>query len=144
MRHLLLFAASLLVADDRNIDFDKATDFEKFRTYSLRRGVINARGPDLDSPIVNCRVDAAIRAQFAAKAMEEGSPPDLVVTWHLGAANKREVQSWPRGRYGMGTGHSRYNYTQGTLVIDMTDAATNQLVWRGIYRDDESSPAKVA
>ena len=143
MRLLMLLATSLLLADDRNIDFDKELNFTTFRTYSLRKGVIKAQGPDLDSSIVKGRIDAAIRAQFAAKGMEEGERPDLIVTWHLGAANKREVQSWSNGR-GWGTHHTSYNYTQGTLVIDMTSRATGQLAWRGIYRDDESSAAKVS
>lgn len=144
MRLLFMLVGTLLLADDRNIDFDKEANFTSFRTYSLRKGTINARGPELDSPILKRRIDAAIRSQFAFKGMEDGARPDLIITWRLGAANKRQVQSWPTGRRGFGTRHTTYNFTEGTLVIDMVEAATKQLVWRGIYRDDEDNAAKIS
>ncbi len=141
---LLALSASSLSADDRNIDFDKQVDFTRFRTYSLRRGNITAKGPDLNTSIVKNRIDAAIRSQFSAKAFEESTRPDLIVNWSLGAVNKRQVQSWPTGRFGRGTRYSSYRFTEGTLVLDFIDQSTKQLVWRGIYRDDESNSGKLS
>lgn len=136
--------AGLLWADDRNVDFDKDADFAKYRTYALRGGKNTTQSPDLNSSIVNKRIDEALRTQFAAKGMEEGQRPDLLVTWRFGAANKRQVQSWPAGRYGWGRSYSTYDFTEGTLVVDLTDRVSKELVWRGVYRDDESNAKSIA
>ena len=37
-----------------------------------------------------------------------------------------------------------YRFTEGTLVVDMLRREGRALVWRGIYRDDEKKPAKLA
>lgn len=137
-------SAGLMWADERNVDFDKETDFSKYRTYSLRGGKNTSKDPELNSPIVNKRIEEALRAQFAAKGMEEGQRPDLLVSWRFGAANKRQVQSWPAGRRGWGRQYSSYSFTEGTLVVDLTDRVTKELVWRGVYRDDESNAKNIA
>ena len=36
------------------------------------------------------------------------------------------------------------DFTEGTLVIDVTRADTRELVWRGVYHDSEPDPSKVA
>jgi hypothetical protein len=139
-----VMSVGLLWADDRNVDFDRDADFTKYRTYALRGGRNTTKSPDLNSPIVNKRIEEALRTQFAAKGMEEGQRPDLLVTWRFGSANKRQVQSWPAGRRGWGRTYSSYTFTEGTLVVDLTDRETKELVWRGIYRDDESNAKNIA
>ena len=36
-----------------------------------------------------------------------------------------------------------YTYTEGTLIIDMIDARTNQLVWRGSVAGTVDNPANL-
>jgi len=44
---------------------------------------------------------------------------------------------------GMGTAQTRVNtYVEGTMVIDLFDAKTKKLVWRGIGTDSVSSDPK--
>jgi len=48
---------------------------------------------------------------------------------------------WPswywlqRWRWGFGPDIWTYNYTQGCVMVDIIDAKTNQLVWRGVAMD---------
>ena len=62
--------------------------------------------------------------------------PDLEVVYHVGAQDKIQVTDWGYrySDYYWGYGGRQidvYQYTEGTLVIDLVDAATDNLVWRG-------------
>ena len=64
------------------------------------------------------------------------STPDLLVAYHLGIKDKIDVSSWGYG-YGRWGGWGGGNldvrqYKEGTMIIDLVDASTRELVWRGI------------
>jgi hypothetical protein len=67
----------------------------------------------------------------------------------LGIDQKIDVQDWgysyPRYPYGgwYGGQVDVYQYNEGTLIVDIVDAKTNQLVWRGTATktiDESASP----
>jgi hypothetical protein len=141
---LTVLAASAW-ADQRTIDADPATDFSAFRTFSLREGKLAARAPELNSPLTRKKIDEGIRAALSGHGLSEvPAQPDLLVQWRFGAADKREIQTWAVGRWGRGRRVSAYNYTEGTLIVDLYERSGRELVWRGIYRDDESHPDRIA
>ena len=134
-----------LLADNRDVDHDPQADFSKFKTFTLREGNINAKAPDLNSPLVRKKIDEAIRTQLASKGLHEvQNQPDLVVTYRLGSAQRREVETYPVGPWGRRRRIERYKFTEGTLVVDMTTREPRDLVWRGVYRDDEHNPSKIS
>lgn len=139
---LLLLVPGL--ASDKHVDFDQSVDFSRYRTYSLKRGTNTARPPELNNAIVSGKIDNSIRQQLNTKNLEESKRPDLFIEWHFGAATKKQVFSWPTGRYGLGTHRTTSFSTEGTLVIDFVDAATKELIWRGVNRDDKSKPAELS
>lgn len=133
-----------LFADEKDIDFDQQSDFSKFQTFTIRQGQITAKSPELNSPLVRKKIEDSIRAQLIAKGLHEANRPDLVVNFRFGAANKRQVESFPAGRWGRGRRLETFRFTEGTLVVNLMDTEGRELVWRGIYRDDESSAAKIS
>ena len=66
------------------------------------------------------------------------------MAFRLGSADKREVESWPVGRWGRGTRYAVNRFSEGTLVVDLLKRPGRELVWRGIYRDDESNASKIS
>jgi len=107
------------------------------------KGRISAKDPELKTDLVEQRIADAIRQQLLAKGLTEAKPADLVVHFHLGAANKNQVTSYPAGWYGMGTRRVVTHYKEGTLIIDLNDRLAKAMVWHGIYRDDESKASKI-
>ena len=73
----------------------------------------------------------------------EARNPDLIVTYPAGAQNHVASDLGPRGvgydgYYGGYYGDELYDYQAGSLLIDVIDAHTNQLVWRSVaVADDE-------
>ena len=76
---------------------------------------------------------------------------DLIATYTAGARTKQELQStWDGGYWGPGFddwywGGAGYGdvwieeYREGTLVIDLIDASTKKLVWRGIAKAENKN-----
>jgi hypothetical protein len=98
------------------------------------------------SPMMHERVQAAVRARIVAAGLEEvRSNPELWVTYHTDSQQEVEMNTTSFG-YGYGAGWtwdsyyawgpttattSVYTYTRGTLIVDLWDAKTNKLIFRG-------------
>jgi Domain of unknown function (DUF4136) len=141
---LTLLVALGAFAQKVTVEFDPAVDFSKFRTFAIRDGQLNSKNPALNSELVKKRIEAAIERDLTAKGLVVSSErPDLNMRYHFGSARKVEAEAYPAGWRGWGTRVVRVPYTEGTLVIDLRDANTRSLVWRGIAREDKSDAAKI-
>ena len=138
-------------------DYDKDVDFSKFTTYSFHGW---AKDSDkLLTPFDKERLETAFKAQFDSrnlKFMKEGG--ELVVALYIVTEQKTEQVANTTnmggyyggyggygGYYGYGPGWgwgapmgnsmttiSQVDYTVGTLVVDVFDAANKKLIWEGV------------
>ena len=141
-------------------DFDQQLDFTQFKTFqwvpSKDSGASSQTSGLIETRIMNAVVD-----QLTKKGMTQvTSDPDVFVVYHVGTQDKVDVTDYGYsyggygryggvygGAYGAGTGGiSTYNYTEGTLIIDLFDASTKQLAWRGSgtgVLDENPSPEQL-
>jgi hypothetical protein len=139
---LLAFAVS---ADDHSVDFDPGADFSQIKTFALgRQRTINSNKPELNDELVKKKLDLAVRTELTKKGLLEvpAQDCDMVVRYHLGSVNKTETTVWI-GRWG-GTHRATEHFTEGTLILNLVRRDTKELLWRGVYRDDEKRPAKLS
>jgi uncharacterized protein DUF4136 len=118
-----------------------ATDFSAYRTYTWANPPPE---PSLERPrtgrdLMDWRIRTIIENQLAAKGYDEVSSgqADLVITYHLDLhdAHTDSVQDYiayreSGGDEGMQEAYV-YGYQTGTFIIEVIDAATRRLVWRG-------------
>ena len=142
----LLALPAFAFAQDVKIDYDKAYNFAPVKTYSIRIGT--AWGNDLSQRRVLEEFDQTIAAKGWRK-VDEGGQPDIHVILHGASQTKHDVNTFYSGmggygyRYGgmggMATASTTVTeYTVGTLVVDMFDAKTKNLVFRGTAEDEIS------
>jgi len=126
------------------VEFDQAADFARYKTFAIRDGVLNSKNPALNSELIKKQIDRDIERYLTARGLEM-SPgrADLNVRYRFGSARKAELERYPAGWRGLGTRVVRVPYTEGTLVIDLRDAGTRSLVWRGIATEEKSDGAKI-
>lgn len=130
----LVLMGTMALAQNITYDFDRGTDFARFRSFAWVRGTV------LNDGINHSRVVNAVNAQLAAKGLtrvEAGAQPDLLVAYH--ATFDRDLQingfatGWGPYRF---PGRSGVVYTEeiltGTLAVDIVNAATKTIVWRGL------------
>ena len=75
-------------------------------------------------------VQTAVDRRLAAKGFEKRASPDLLVHVHASITEEIFIAGWERRGEGCENCTPEV-YDAGTLVIDLLDARTNRLVWRG-------------
>lgn len=117
---------------------ERGANLAAHRTYGwaaveeLRTG-----DPRLDNnEIFHQRVQEAVDRAMAARGYEQGAPPDLLLHYHASVTQRIDVSQLDQRYGGCEAGDCGPRvYDRGTLVIDLVDARTNRLLWRGWAED---------
>jgi hypothetical protein len=121
---------------------DHTANFMSYRTYSWGPADALPTGdPRLDKdPFFKDQFQGAVEKQLALKglALITSGNPDLLVHYHANISEKLDVSGidLPKA-YCIGEGCQAdvALYDAGTLVLDIVDAKTNKLIWRGWAQD---------
>jgi hypothetical protein len=133
-----LLAPALASADDSDVSFDASVDFRALRTFAIVQGHLTTDKPEIDNRLFRQRLEDSIRATLLEKGLTEvAERPDVSVSWYF---HDTDVSAVERGT---GRGPNPVLYTQGTLVIDLNNAS-NSLLWRGTWRDQERNGPKLS
>ena len=120
---------------------ERGLDFAQYRSYDWGPADALPTGdPRLDKdPFFHDHMQGAVEKQLASKGFERvttGSP-DLLIHYHTSIDERIDVGQVDREAGSCAEpycGGLAY-YEMGTLVIDIVDARTNRLVWRGWAQD---------
>ena len=129
-----LMLATAALAQNVSYDFDKRADFSQFRTYAW------VRGTNLADPLNHNRIVNAVDAQLALKGftrVEPSANPDVLVAYHASFDTNLQINGFGSGGGGYRFGGMRSASATaeeiliGTLVLDMVEAKSKNIVWRG-------------
>ena len=144
----LSFVSAGAFAQDVKVDFDKAADFTKYKTFAIKLGT------SWNNPLGEKRVLAEIQQGLTEKgwtATTDDAKADAIVVLHGATEKQKSLNTFYSGGYGgygwrggWGGGMSSSTttvdeYTVGTLVVDIFDAKTKALVYRGTASDEISN-----
>lgn len=136
---LIAASAATALAQKVNTDSDPAAPFSSFKTYAWTVGTPSP------NPLGDQRIHDSVDRQLAAKGLtKRADNPDLVVATHVMTHEERQLvaNGFGYGWYGgLGTTVTEQTYVQGTLVVDLYDAHTKKMVWRGTATDTASDKA---
>lgn len=146
------------VSQDVRYNFDKNTDFSKFKTY---KWVPIKDAPQLND-LMDKQVKDALDTELATKGLSktDNDSADLYIGYQTAIGQEKQFTSyssdwgygggWYRGGWygspggGMTTGQTSTIYT-GQLALDMYDSKGHDLVWRGVASktiDQKAKPEK--
>lgn len=113
---------------------ERGADVTKYRTYAWAPAEDQATGdPRLDNnTFFRDRLQAQVDRRLDDRGFEKtpGVGPDLIVHYH--ASVTQEINAAGLDRPNVTCEDCRpYVYDAGTIVVDLVDARTNRLVWRG-------------
>jgi len=124
----LALCASVATAAGVKVDYDKHTDFTRYKTWSWRKG-----GTPAPNPVTDKRLREAVETRLAGRGLtrvEQGG--DLEVVYHAAGENKIGTESLGYKEPEFQTEAKRITYVRvGTVLMDMIDASTGKVVWRG-------------
>jgi hypothetical protein len=126
---LLLLVAGTLIAQDVSYNFMPGAEFSKYRTYKWVN--IGHAHPD---QIKDAEIKQSIDAQLASRGMAktDSDKADLYIWYETAVNQETQWDAWGSRSFGMGMGSwTSSTISVGTLVLDMYDPETKQLVWTG-------------
>ncbi len=135
----LALVGTLAFAQSVTYDFDKTANFSQFRTYAWVRGM------NLDDELNHQRIVRAIEGQLAAKGFAKAdrqANPDVLVAYHASFDTTLQITGFSSGWGGYRFAGSRSGSARadeilvGTLVVDIVNAKTEAIVWRGTASRD--------
>jgi hypothetical protein len=134
---VFLALSAVAIAVDTKRDYDHSVDFSKFRTFAWKAANPESNGVVTNSLVLSRIHDAVSEGLRSKGIVENRTNPDLFVVTHVGAENQQDIDYWPsvggwRHWGWMGPDVIVQRYVEGTIVLDMVDAKTNQLVWRSV------------
>ncbi|HXT71741.1 MAG TPA: DUF4136 domain-containing protein [Vicinamibacterales bacterium] len=142
----VLFAALIallpvaILADDMSVSADPKARFDEFKTFAFRDRKIASDRPELDNRLFVKKLESAVRTGLRAKGVTEaGSNPDLFIDLILVGQDISTAMAPPA----RGVGPQPLRFTAGTLTIDMSRPGETEPVWRGVYRDDETTGSRL-
>jgi hypothetical protein len=116
-------------------DFDKSYNFSGLKTFGFAVQRRRLSDPLAQDPLNDGRIRAALEANLTAAGFkpESGGGADFAVAYYVSTRNAFSVQEYGYGppRWFGGRDIRVDQYTEGTLTVDIIDARTKQLVWRG-------------
>lgn len=153
---LVLLVACAAMAQDIRYNFDKNTDFTKFKSYKW----VTLKDATPINDLTERQLKAAVDSELAKKGLNktDGETADLFIGYQAAIGQEKQFTSfssdwgygggWYRGGwYGGGpgmsttTGQTSTIYT-GQLGLDMYDSTNHTLVWRGVASKTINPKAK--
>lgn len=123
-------------------DADPGANLNSYKTFGFYERVSTDRNSY--TTLVSTRLKEATRRELEKRGYQYAPNPQLLVNFNVNVENRQDVRSTPvagyygyrTGMYGVWGGYPQdiqtVHYQQGTLSIDLVDAAKKQLVWQGV------------
>ncbi len=135
---LFVVLAAACASPKVGYDYDHSAQFNAYRTYEWGPGTSQASGdPRIDNPLLDAHIRRAVVAELRSKGFTppKQGEPDFYVAYHAGV--KDLIKGSSTQNYIGDRAHGTYTtisdiqpYREGTLLIDIVDAASKQLVWQ--------------
>lgn len=128
----VLMACPVIKAQDVRYNFMPGTDFSKYHTYKW----VSIEGAAHPNQIVDAQIKQAIDTQLTSKGLTKttGDTADLYVAYQIAVNQEKQWNAYGMGggiRWGGLATATSSTISVGTLVLDLYDPATKQLVWAG-------------
>lgn len=138
----ILFLSASAFAQDVSFNFDMTADFAKYKTYHWEK---HPNSKDLDD-LTMTQLAAAFDTELGKKGLTKKNDgnSDLAIVYQLSVKQEKELTTFSSG-YGMGPGWGGSWYggtgtsttsvntiTNGSLALDIYDASSKKLIWRGV------------
>jgi hypothetical protein len=131
-----LAATACAAAMNVSSHVEPGLDFAQYRTYGWGPADALPTGdPRLDqNPFFQDHFQGSVEKGLAARGFEQSAAPDLLIHYHANVRRRIDIDRLDRQYgycYDSDCQAGVTEHEAGTLVLDVVDARTNRLIWRG-------------
>lgn len=117
-------------------DYDRDINLKPYTTYSwIESNTSENQNPLYYNELNDKRIKSTVNIEMTKKGYTMTSTqPDLILHYHLVVESKSELRTDPYGYYGpywLRPSVNTFQYNEGTIIIDIIEAKSNALAWRG-------------
>jgi hypothetical protein len=132
-------ASTVAVGQQVSVNYNHNQSFSSFHTYAWGSSNANQIQNSILAQVAQQDIDTAMQGKGFTK-VEESQKPDLVLTANGGMKQQTSYSAWGMRGIGGGMGGiTPQQNVEGTLIVDLYNASTQSLVWRGIAQNTLSN-----
>lgn len=135
-------------------DIDRSVDFTQYRSFAWGKSSVKVKNPAHDSDLIDKKIKLTIENELEKRGIRyDETNPDFRIRYQTYTEKEQRTRGnryfgfnpffhpfyypFDGYRYGWGVPYwggqpEVYTYTEGTLIVDVIDARTNEQVWRGM------------
>src|SRR5271165_5617731 len=132
---LCLILAAPMLAQQVSVNYNHGVSFSQFHTYAWGSQNQNQIQNSILAQVAQQDINNAMQAK-GLQMVQENQNPDLILTANGGLRQQTSYSAW--GMRGIGGGMGGITPEQnveGTMIVDLYDAKSKSLVWRGIAQN---------
>jgi hypothetical protein len=132
---LLCFASTVAVAQQVSVNYNHDASFAQYHTYAWGSNNANKIQNSILAQVAQQDINTAMQGK-GLQMVQESQNPDLILTANGGMRQQTSYSAW--GMRGIGGGMGGITPEQSmeaTMIVDLYDAKTQSLVWRGIAQN---------
>ena len=136
---LVCLASAIAVGQTVSVNYNHSQSFAAYHTYAWAGNNANQIQNSILAQVAQQDVDAAMATKGFSK-VTEAQNPDIILLVSGGLRQQTSYSAWGMRGIGGGMGGiTPQQNVEGTLVVDLHDAKTQSLIWRGIGQDTLSN-----
>jgi hypothetical protein len=136
---MLMCIASTIAAQQVSVNYNHSQSFAQYHTYAWGAGNANQVQNSILAQVAQQDINTAMQSK-GLQMVQEAQTPDLILTASGGMKQETSYTAWGMRGIGGGMGGiTPQQNVEGTLIVDLYDAKTKSLVWRGIGEDTLSN-----
>jgi uncharacterized protein DUF4136 len=127
--------ATIATAQQVSVNYNHNQSFSNYHTYAWASNNANKVKNSILAQVAEQDINSALQGK-GLQMVQESQNPDLIVTANGGLREQTSYSVW--GMRGIGGGMGGITPEQnveGTLIVDLYDAKSQSLVWRGIAQN---------
>ncbi|HEY4961742.1 MAG TPA: DUF4136 domain-containing protein [Terriglobales bacterium] len=132
---LVSIASTIAAGQQVSVNYDHNATFSQYHTCAWGSNNANQIRNSILAQVAQQDINAAMQGK-GLQIVQESQNPDLILTANGGLRQQTSWSAWGMRGIGGGMGGiSPEQNVEATMIVDLYDAKTQSLVWRGIAQN---------
>jgi len=132
---VVCLAATIATAQQVSVNYNHQASFSQYHTYAWGSNNTNQIRNSILAQVAQQDINTAMQGK-GLQMVQESQNPDLILVATGGEREQTSYSAWGMRGIGGGMGGiSPEQNVEATLIVDLYDAKTKSLIWRGIGQD---------
>jgi len=136
---MVCLTSAIAAGQQVSVNYNHSQSFSPFHTYAWASNNTNQIQNSILAQVAQQDIDAAMQGKGLQK-VQESQKPDLILSANGGMRQQTSYSAWGMRGIGGGMGGiTPQQNVEATLIVDLYNAGTQSLIWRGIAQDTLSN-----